>query len=301
MQASLDDFRLELGSGSEVGMALALFTMMLAVALNLRPRSFKLLTETPKPYVVGLLCQLVLLPLLTLCLCIVIQPRPSIALGMILVSCCPGGNVSNMLVLLARGNSALSVALTATSSVAAAFVTPIAILFWSSLYPPTAELLDSISFDSWRFLLQTFTVLALPLFIGISINSYFPAIAKKLSPIFVGLGSGLLVLIIVVAMTRYWDSFLGFGTSLLALVVLHNASAFLVAYLVSLTAGLAIADRRTLTFEVGIQNSGLAIVIILAQLGGLGGAVAVAGLWGTWHIIAGFILVGCFRSRPIHP
>ena len=107
--AELDDFQLQLGSTSEVGMAVALFTMMFAVALNLKPQQFLFLVEQPKSFILGLLGQLLLLPLLTLLLCFAIEPQPSIALGMILVACCPGGNVSNMLVLLARGNVALSV------------------------------------------------------------------------------------------------------------------------------------------------------------------------------------------------
>lgn len=295
----LDNFQLELGAGSQLGMALALFTMMFAVALNLKPRHFIALRQAPKPVFVGLLGQFLLLPLLTLFLCIAIQPKPSIALGMILVACCPGGNVSNMLVLLARGNTALSVTLTASSSVAAAFITPLTVIFWSGLYAPTSELLQSLDFNALNFLIQTSLILALPLLLGVYFNWRFTVLAKKLSPIFIAFGSGLLILIIVVALVRYWQSFLSLGVSLIGIVIVHNISAFLLGYLSGSVCALTVIDRRALTFEIGIQNSGLAIVVILSQLSGLGGAVAVAALWGTWHIVAGLMLVVIFRFRAI--
>ena len=297
--AELDDFHLQLGSTSEVGMAVALFTMMFAVALNLKPQQFLFLVEQPKSFILGLLGQLLLLPLLTLLLCFAIEPRPSIALGMILVACCPGGNVSNMLVLLARGNVALSVALTASSSVTAAFVTPIAVIFWSNLYSPTAQLLQRLEFDPWNFLMQTTIILASPLLLGVFINWKFTGLAKKLSRIFIGLGSVLLLSIIAIAILRYWQVFLSLGLGLIGIVIVHNVCAFLLGYLLSRLFALVAVDRRALTFELGIQNSGLAIVIILSQLGGLGGSAVVAALWGTWHIIAGLVLVMVFRFRPL--
>ena len=293
---NLNDFQLELGGNSELGMALAIATMMFAVALNLKPSSFAFIKSSPKSFLTGVAGQMLALPLLSLSLCFLLEPMPSVALGMILISCCPGGNVSNLLVLLARGNAALSVTLTATSSLAAAFVTPIAILFWSGLYPPTSQLLTQIAFDRGQFLLQTSLILALPLILGLLINSIFPKVAALIRRPLVLLASLLLLSIIVTATARYWDDFLSLGSTLLGLVLLHNGLAFLVGNVLSRWVGLNSADRRSITFEVGIQNAGLGIVILLSQLGGLGGAAAVLGLWGTWHIIAGLILVLYFRT-----
>lgn len=291
----IDDFTLELGRGSELGLALSIATMMFSVALGLRPSHFDFLRTAPRAYFIGVLAQLLALPLLTLALCTVIEPAPSVALGMILIACCPGGNVSNMLVLLARGNIALSVSLTATSSLAAAFITPIAVLFWSGLYAPTAELLTRIEFDSISFLLQTAAVLALPLLLGVACNIYLPRIAGLIRQPLVFLSTATLLVLIVVGVVRYWDAFIAIGTGLLGLVIMHNALAFGLGNSLARLARLEVADRRALTYEVGIQNSGLGIVILLTQLGGLGGAAVVAGLWGTWHIIAGLILVKMFR------
>ena len=292
----IEDFTLELGRNSEIGLALALAVMMFSVALGLRPSSFGFLRHAPRAFLIGIAGQLIALPLVTIALCMLIKPSPSVALGMILISCCPGGNVSNILVLLGRGNSALSVSLTASSSLAAAFITPVAVLFWSSLYPPTAELLTCIEFDALSFLIQTSLILALPLGLGIACNVALPRIANAVRQPLVLLSTGVLVLVIVSGTARYWGSFVSIGVGLIGLVALHNALAFALGNGLARLGGVSIADRRALTFEIGIQNAGLGIVILLSQMGGLGGAAVVVGLWGTWHIIAGLALVCIFRA-----
>jgi len=293
---SVNNFSLELGQASEIGLAFSLAMMMFSVALSLKPSSFVFLRAAPRAFLIGVTTQLIGLPILTIALCVLIEPVPSIALGMILIACCPGGNVSNMLVLLARGNTALSVSLTAISSVAAAFVTPIAVLFWSSLYPPTAQLLTKIDFNEISFLLQTTVVLALPLVLGMVCNMYLPSIAKAVRRPLVIVSTAVLLLIIVSGSARYWNEFTSIGLSLLGLVAVHNALAFALGNGVARLGHVSVADRRALTYEVGIQNAGLGIVILLTQIGGLGGAAIVVGLWGTWHIIVGLILVGIFRT-----
>ena len=291
----LDNFQLELGRSSELGLALTLAVMMFSVALAIRSEHFRFFKNESQVYFGGVFSQIVALPLVTLALCFALDPPPSVALGMILIACCPGGNVSNLLVLLARGNTALSVSLTATSSVAAAFMTPVSIVFWCSLYPPTSELLTSVNFDALAFLQQTMLILAVPLVLGMLMARFFPAISSRIQPALVFFASMGLLGIIISTLMKYIDQFIVLGVSLFGIVVLHNGCAFLLGYL---TARITRADSqalRALTFEVGIQNSGLGIVILLTQLGGMGGAAAVAGLWGMWHIIGGLVLVSLFR------
>lgn len=296
-QASLDDFQLELGGASELGMALVLAIMMFSVALSLRVSHFSFFRTQPAIYFSGMAAQIIGLPLLTLALCFAIDPHPSVALGMILIACCPGGNTSNLIALFARANSALSVSLTATSSIFAAFITPISILFWSGLYPPTRILLTEINIDVVAFLVQTLVILALPLLLGMLVAAYLPRVAKLIqTPAAILSGVGLL-LIIVAASLKYTAAFMALGWGLLAIVLIQNFLAF---SLGNLTARLVKADtpsRRALTIEVGIQNSGLGIVILLTQLGGLGGSAAVAGLWGVWHLIVGSGLAMFWRAK----
>jgi BASS family bile acid:Na+ symporter len=293
----IDSFQLELGQSSEIGLALTLALMMFSVALGLRTEHFRFFKKEPKVYFGGVIGQLILLPLLTLGLCFLIEPAPSIALGMILIACCPGGNVSNMLVLLARGNTALSVSLTATSSIAAAFITPISIVFWCSLYPPTSQLLTQVEFNTVSFLVQTSVILALPLVLGMTMARYLPRLSARIRSPLVILSSLGLLIIILSSSYKYLDQFIAIGVGLIGIVAVHNFCAFLLGFITAKLSGADEASKRAITFEVGIQNSGLGIVILLTQLGGLGGAAAVAGLWGTWHILAGLVLVMVFRLR----
>ena len=291
----LDSITLDLGGGSELALALILSLMMFAVALGLRTEHFRFFKDNPKIYFAGVLAQIIGLPALTLLICYLVNPPASVALGMILIACCPGGNTSNLLALFGRANTALSVSLTATSSRAAAFITPISIIFWSQLYPPTATLLTEINLDKWSFLQNTMMILALPLLLGMLIARFAPTLSAKLQkPLSALAGIGLIV-IIIGACLQYLPIFFQLGIAIFALVIAHNGLAFLMGFMAGILTKADTASRRALTFEVGIQNSGLGIVILLTQLGGLGGAGVVAGLWGTWHIIAGLILVAVFR------
>jgi BASS family bile acid:Na+ symporter len=293
--SDIDNISLDLGAGSEVAMMFTLAMMMFAVALGLRREHFAFFRTNPKVYLAGLLAQIIGLPALTVGLCLLINPQPSIALGMILIACCPGGNVSNLLALFGRADTALSVSLTATSSLAAAFITPVSILFWCSLYVPTDALLSEINLDAVSFLIQTLIILALPLFLGMALGALSPALAARLQKPLAALAGLGLGVIIVGALIKFAPVILQIGMGVIGLVILHNALAFALGYVSGTLAGANVRQRRALTFEVGIQNSGLGIVILLTQLGGLGGAAAIAGLWGTWHIIGGLILVALFQ------
>ncbi|WP_427451374.1 bile acid:sodium symporter family protein [Litorimonas sp. WD9-15] len=284
---ALDSFQLDLGGASEFGMMVVLAAMMFSVALGLRPASFAFFKTEPRLYFTGVIAQMIALPLLTLVMCFVINPHPSVALGMILIACCPGGNTSNLIALFARANTALSVSLTATSSVFAAFVTPVSILFWSGLYLPTRALLTDINIDILSFLANTLLILALPLLLGMTFRHLAPKIAKRIQTPLAILSGIALLAIIVIASIRLLPVFMALGIGIFILVISHNCLAFALGNLAGRAIKTDTASRRALTIEVGIQNSGLGIVILLTQLGGVGGAGAVAGLWGVWHLIGG--------------
>jgi len=284
---ALDSFQLDLGGASEFGMMVVLAVMMFSVALGLRPASFAFFKTEPRLYFTGVIAQMIGLPLLTLAMCFVINPHPSVALGMILIACCPGGNTSNLIALFARANTALSVSLTATSSVFAAFVTPVSILFWSGLYPPTRALLTEINIDILSFLMNTLVILALPLLLGMLFRHFSPKIAKRIQTPLAILSGVALLAIIIIAGIRLLPVFMALGIGIFILVISHNCLAFALGNLAGRAIKTDTASRRALTIEVGIQNSGLGIVILLTQLSGVGGAGAVAGLWGVWHLIGG--------------
>lgn len=292
----LDDVRLTLDPALQHGLGLGLVAMMFAVALSLRPEHFAFLKTDPWRYAGGVAAQIVGLPALTLALVFLLKPVPSVALGMLVVAACPGGNVSNLLTHFARGNAAYSVSLTATSSILAALVTPTSILLWSSLYPPTAALMHRIDLDPIAFLIQTGITLAVPLLAGMTLALRAPKIAARIQPFFAVLALAILIALVIAGVVQFRDLWLEFGLALLPLVALHNAAAFGFGALAGRAMAADVPVRRALTFEVGIQNAGLGLLLLLTQFDGLGGAAALVGAWSVWHLIAGGALAGLFRA-----
>ncbi len=293
---SLDAIEVSLSPTFQAVMSISLVIMMFTVALGLRVADFRGLSKEPVPVAGGALTQLIGLPVLTFLLVLLVRPDPSIALGMFVVASCPGGNVSNALTMFARGDTAFSVSLTAISSVVSAFLTPITILLLSSLYPPTAELMATLDIGPLPFLLQTFALLGLPLAAGITVAERVPDFAARLRRVLQPVALIILMSLILVGGYANRDVLFGSGMLLFPLVGLHNALAFALGGAMALLLRLSMPRVRALSFEVGIQNAGLGLIILLAHFDGSGGAVAVTALWGVWHILAGFLLVVVYRS-----
>lgn len=296
---ALDSLRIALDPVGQVGVALALMLVMFSVALGLRVDDFAFLRDKPVLFVGGVAAQVIVLPGVTVLLILAIKPAASIALGMIVVACCPGGAVSNLLTYLSRGNVAASVALTATSSLLAAILTPASILFWSHAYEPTATLLRSLDVSPLIFLAQTTFLLAVPLILGMAVAAKAPDVAQRIRKRTTILGVSVLVGVIIYGIAYFFPVLFPVLPLLGGVVVLHNAVAFATGSLAGRVLSRDPATRRALTFEIGIQNSGLALVILLSQLKGLGGAAAIAAVWGVWHLIAGGVLALFFKQLDI--
>jgi len=287
---SLDSLRIILDPIGQVGVALALMLVMFGVALGLRVKDFRILAAEPSLYIGGVAAQVVLLPLVTFGLIHLISPPPSIALGMIVVACCPGGSVSNLLTYLSRGDVAVSVGLTATSSMLAALLTPASTLFWAKAYAPTADLLVSLDVSPLLFIIQTTLLLAIPLAAGMIVAAKAPDVAEQIRKRTTTVGAAVLGATIVYGIIYFFPVLWPAVGLLASVTIAHNTAAFATGAVVGLILTRRSSVRRALTFEVGIQNSGLALIILLAQLKGLGGAAAIAAVWGVWHLIAGSLL-----------
>ncbi|WP_417495884.1 bile acid:sodium symporter family protein [Maricaulis sp.] len=293
---AIDDLRVVLNDEIRGAIALILIGMMFTVALSLRLEDFHAVRRQPVRILGGVLAQILGLPLVTMGLILVISPPASVALGMIIVASCPGGNVSNILTHFARGNTAYSVSLTAISSVSSAIATPVSILFWSSLYPPTAALVHTLHVDVIPFLVQTLSLLALPLAVGMLVAAKFPDTAAQMRKFLSPLSLLSLVLLVAVGVQQNWNVLLVAGATVVPIAIIHNASAFALGAGSARILRLDIARRRALTFEVGIQNSGLGLLILLSQFDGIGGAAAMTATWSIWHLISGGALAGLFRG-----
>lgn len=293
----IDEVVLNFSPGSMMLLNAVLAVVMFSIAIDLSPNDFRAFTRAPKSIIVGLISQFLLLPALTFGLIMVMQPRPSIALGLILVAACPGGNISNFITHRAGGNAALSVTMTAFATVGAIFLTPINIAFWGSLYEPTRAILQKTSIDPISVAVTVGFMLVLPLVLGMMLNVKRPAITAKLRTPLQWISIGIFVAFVVLALAANWNFFLKFASAVSGLVVLHNALALGCGFIVATLAGLSAYDRRAVTIETGIQNSGLGLVLIFSFFGGLGGMAVVAAFWGIWHAISGIALAGVMSRR----
>ena len=293
----VDDVMLNFSPGSLQLLNAILAVVMFSIAIDLKPEDFKRLAHAPKPLVAGLFSQFVVLPVLTFGLVLLLRPQPSIALGLILVAACPGGNVSNFITHRAGGNAALSVSMTAFATVGAIFLTPFNIAFWGSLYEPTRVLLRTTSVDPVSVAITVGVMLVLPLILGIWLNVKRPEITARLRTPLQWVSMGIFIAFVILALAANWNYFLLYAGLVAGLVLLHNALALAGGFVTATLAGLSPFNRRAVTIETGIQNSGLGLVLIFGFFHGLGGMAVVAAFWGIWHILSGMGLAYVFSRR----
>lgn len=264
--------------------------MMFGVSLSLTLDDFKRVIKAPVAPVAGLLAQFLLLPAATCLFTWLLNIDPELALGMILVASCPGGSFSNVMTWLGRGNVAVSVSMTAVSSLAATVLTPINFAFYGWLNPHTREYLTQISLNPTGILVIVLLVLAVPLLLGMLSGKRWPAlVTRSEKPLRV---ISLLVFLgfVAIAFSNNFDLFIERFHSFFWLVVAHNLLALSLGYGMARLLRLPLADRRAVTMEVGIQNSGLGLVILFTFFPEAGGMMLITAFWGVWHLVSGLTL-----------
>ncbi|MBM3908758.1 MAG: bile acid:sodium symporter family protein [Gemmatimonadetes bacterium] len=272
--------------------------VMFGVALDLKGEDFRRVLDRPRPVLIGLTGHYVVFPAVTFLLVLLIKPPPSVALGMMLVASCPAGNISNFLVHLARGNTALSVSISSTSTVLAVVCTPLVLRFWGSMYAPTRAILRAVAVDPVDMFVTIFALLGLPLAAGMYVQRRWPAVADRLRRPMKRVSIGIFVAFLVLALAANWQYFVTYVGRVVFAVFAHNALALATGYWTAGAFGLPVRDRRAVSFEVGIQNSGLGLILVFTFFGGLGGAAIVAAWWGIWHVVAGLSLATYWSRRP---
>lgn len=292
----IDDLVLNFNKANVIYINITLALIMFGIALNLTIDNFKSVFRTPRKLILGLLSQLVLLPLFTYALILITTPIPSIALGMILVASCPGGNISNFISSLAKANVELSISLTSITSVASILFTPLNFLFYGNLYPPAQKILREITLD-WLEVFQTIAmIIIIPIILGMLIKKHFNQLALKLSKP-MEIGSMMMFLLIVIgAFITNMDNFLACISAVFLLVLLHNGGALLIGYWTAKLGKLPQKDRKSLCIETGIQNSGLGLLLIFTFFEGLGGMAIITAWWSIWHIISGITIASIWRK-----
>lgn len=286
----IDDIMLNFSPGSLHLLNGILAIVMFSIALDLKVQDFQNALRRPRPLLAGVLAQFVALPVLTFLLVMATAPRPSIALGLILVAACPGGNISNFITARAGGNVALSVSMTAFATVAAVVLTPVNIGLWGYLYEPTRAILQDTRIDPAQVAITVSFMLVLPLVLGIALNTRRPDITARIHRPMQMLSMLIFAGFVVAALASNWTFFKGYAGAVAVLVFAHNALALTGGNMMARFFGVSEFDRRAITIETGIQNSGLGLVLIFSFFGGLGGMAVVAAFWGIWHAISGIAL-----------
>ena len=294
---AIDQVQLNFDPGALAALNWILAIVMFGVALDLRLEDFRRVLRAPWAPGIGLLCQFLLMPAIATGLLVLIQPAPSVALGIILVAACPGGNVSNFFTSLARGNAALSISMSSISTLAAILMTPFNFLFWGSVNPATAPLLRSISLQPSDILLTVLTILVLPTILGMLAAHYKPAIAAKLTRPMRWFSILVLFAFVIGALQANFEHFKTYIGVAFRVVLLVNAVALSTGYLLARLARLGEANARAVCFETGIQNSGFGLILCFNFFGGLGGMAIIAAWWGVWHLITGLSLASYWARR----
>lgn len=295
----LDTIRINFSAGGMHIINLVLAFVMFGVALGIQPSMFKEVLKKPKSVIVGLVSQLIALPALTFLLIVAFNQyiTPMVAMGMILVAACPGGNISNFMSQLSKANTELSVTLTAITTLVSPIFTPANFAIWGGLYvnfvnPEAGSALRELHIDIYQMFETVFILLGVPLVVGILVSHYLPKVAEKLKKPMQYFSIIFFIMMVVLAFGNNVDLFLKYIGFIFILVLIHNGLALSTGFGMATIFKLPFADRRTLTIETGIQNSGLGLVLlfnpkIFPPDLAIGGMLFITAWWGIWHIISG--------------
>ena len=308
---SLSSVAINFGEGGMAIVNIILAFVMFGVALGIKTQTFKDVFMNPKSVIVGLLLQWVALPAVTFAIALALSPviTPMIALGMILVASCPGGNISNFISSLSKGNIELSVSMTAISTAFAPVITPINFFLWGSLYSSIIAVHSDIPrlvIPFMPMLEQILLLLGVPIVLGMVFARYFPNATKKITKPAQTLSIMLFIGMVIVSFSQNFQIILDNIIYVFFIVLLHNGAALGTGYFGGKLAKVPMSDRRSLTIEVGIQNSGLGMILLFNAAifppeiwhGHYGGMLFITAWWGIWHIVSGLTVAYLFRRMP---
>ena len=302
---TIDSIQVSLNAGGMNTINIILAFVMYGVALGIKPHIFVEVFRKPKSVLLGMLCQMVLLPAFTCLLAVLLTGwiSPMMGLGMILVAACPGGNISNFMSSLAKANIELSVTLTAISTALAVILTPFNFWLWGSIYLSSAAVtaeIPTLVIPLWDVFKTIFILLGVPLVLGILTSHFLPKVAEALKKPLQWLSIAIFVAMVVLSFSSNIDAFLVSVKYIFIVVFIHNFLALAIGFTVGTIGKVPFRDRRTLTIETGIQNSGLGLALMLgttlfAGFPPHGGMLVITAWWGIWHIISGLTVATIFN------
>ena len=261
--------------------------VMFGMGLTLNLKDFKIVFSHPKDVIVGCLAQFTIMPLLAWGLTRVFQLDEALALGVVLVGCCPGGTASNVITYLAKGDLALSVGMTGVSTLLAPLLTPL--LTWALAG-------KSIDVDVAGMLLSILWVVILPILIGLIVKGLWPKFTEKAVDYLPAISSIAIAMIVAIVIGANANKLLAGGLVIVMVVMLHNLCGLSLGYLIGRLLGLAEPKKRAISIEVGMQNSGLASSLATIHFAAYPMATIPGAIFSVWHNISG-AMVARFYTR----
>jgi BASS family bile acid:Na+ symporter len=263
-----------------------LATIMFMMGLTLSKEDFKRIALDPKPVIVGVLLQFLLMPILALTFSKMLQLSNQLTIGMVLVGSCAGGTASNVICYLAKGDVALSISMTMISTLVGVIATPLLCSFYLS---------ETISIDTWALLLSILQMVFIPALLGFSCKLFFSSFISKIEKVIPTLSILMILMIIAIVVALNASRLLEIGLVTFVAVALHNLSGLVGGFYISRLLGINLQQSQTIAIEVGMQNSGLGVALatqFFSATAALPGA-----LFSIWHNISGSLLASLWGSK----
>ena len=282
------------------GIAVAVMVgfLVFAVALDLTWDQFRRILRSPRAPLIGLVAQFIILPGVAFAFGRMMADTPSIALGLLLVTCCPAGALSNYLTGVARGSVATSVSMTAVSTLFSIVATPLLFGFWAAMNPATRAVLQKIEIDPRRVVMVLLIMLIVPVAAGMLIRARRPGTADRIRLWSRRVAGAVFAMVVAILLLGNLKVLGAFANSALPPVLLTFAVAAALGWSLARVSGLATADRRAVTLEVAFQNVALAVGLAVAFFPTLTGVAITSILWGVVHLVFGFALAAVWARIP---
>ena len=264
--------------------------IMFGMGLTLKAEDFKVVFSRPRDVFVGCLAQFTVMPLLAFALTRIFRLEEALAIGVILVGCCPGGTASNVITYLAKGDLALSVGMTAVSTLLAPVLTPLLVWLLAGA---------TVDVDVIGMLLSILWVVILPVALGLLVKRFWPRTMERASAYLPALSSLAICVIVLIVIAANAHKLLSGGLVILLVVVLHNLCGLGAGYLIGSLLRLTPAKRRAISIEVGMQNSGLASSLATLHFAAYPLATIPGALFSVWHNISGALVARVYSRSPI--
>lgn len=262
--------------------------IMFGMGMTMTVADFKTVLQSTKAVAIGVAAQFVVMPSLAYMLCKVFNLPPEIAIGVILVGCCPGGTASNVITYMAKGNTALSVACTSVSTLLAPLLTPIIFYLLASQW---------IEINALSMLTSILQVVLLPIVLGLVVRTLLKDTVQYYMPVMPLISVVAIVLIVAAIIAGSKGQILESGLFILAVVILHNALGYLIGYWASRLFKLPYADSKAVAIEVGMQNSGLGVALAAVHFAASPMTAVPSAIFSLWHNISGPLLATYWASR----